>query len=328
MSSETFPRTVRLPGQRLRHLARQLLIAHPLHSTIITPDITLSDTKNRVCIVCISDTHNRQPDLPPGDLLIHSGDLTENGSFDEIQTQLTWLSPQPYQHIVVVPGNHDVLLDEEFLDKYPERRYGQTKTRHDLDWGDIHYLQDSSLTLNFTIDQDPHQNESSNPRSKQLTIYGSPWTPQYTISAFQYPQDEDIWTRKIPSNSDIVITHGPPRLHLDTPGLRHVGCPYLAQEIFRVRPRLHVFGHIHASYGRESLILDGVRLAHDEIMGNWGDWWSLTRMAIGVCVAKIRNIFIGRDAMAASEKPTTLINAAVVRQTWNEDLNSPIVVEL
>jgi 3',5'-cyclic AMP phosphodiesterase CpdA len=108
--------------------------------------------ESRIRVVCIADTHNHQPELPPGDLLIHAGDLTENGSFDEIQNQPTWLSSQPHQYKVAIAGNHDVLLDEEFLKKYPERRYGQTKTLYDLNWGTVQFLQHSSITLNFTFD--------------------------------------------------------------------------------------------------------------------------------------------------------------------------------
>lgn len=38
--------------------------------------------------VCISDTHNIQPELPDGDVLLHAGDLTNRGTFDELQAQL------------------------------------------------------------------------------------------------------------------------------------------------------------------------------------------------------------------------------------------------
>lgn len=42
-----------------------------------------SETPIRVA--CISDTHNNKPELPPDDVLIHAGDLTENGPLNEIQ---------------------------------------------------------------------------------------------------------------------------------------------------------------------------------------------------------------------------------------------------
>lgn len=35
-------------------------------------------------IVCISDTHNCTVKLPPGDILIHAGDLTNKGSKSEV----------------------------------------------------------------------------------------------------------------------------------------------------------------------------------------------------------------------------------------------------
>ncbi|CAK7207934.1 hypothetical protein SEUCBS139899_010749 [Sporothrix eucalyptigena] len=88
-----------------------------------------------VRVVCIADTHNKQPELPPGDVLIHAGDLTERA--------------QPHKHKILVAGNHDVLLDEAFLDKYPERRYGQTdrEEKEDLVWGGVTYLEDELLTV-------------------------------------------------------------------------------------------------------------------------------------------------------------------------------------
>ncbi|KAG9191862.1 hypothetical protein G6011_10596 [Alternaria panax] len=73
-----------------------------------------------VKLVCISDTHNEQPhDIPLGDILIHAGDMTVNGSFKEIQDQLDWLSALPHQHKTVIAGNHDLLLDQSFFRRNP-----------------------------------------------------------------------------------------------------------------------------------------------------------------------------------------------------------------
>ena len=38
----------------------------------------------RTRIVCISDTHNCTVKLPEGDVLIHAGDLTNQGSYSEV----------------------------------------------------------------------------------------------------------------------------------------------------------------------------------------------------------------------------------------------------
>lgn len=38
----------------------------------------------RTRFVCISDTHNHELKLPKGDVLIHAGDLTNQGTFSEV----------------------------------------------------------------------------------------------------------------------------------------------------------------------------------------------------------------------------------------------------
>lgn len=44
----------------------------------------LAQELRRTRFVCISDTHNCTVKLPPGDVLIHAGDLTNQGSFSEV----------------------------------------------------------------------------------------------------------------------------------------------------------------------------------------------------------------------------------------------------
>lgn len=262
MASATPPRSIKLPRHRLSHFATSLLKLHPLHQVLVPPP---EPSSSPVRVICLSDTHNTQPNLPHGDVLIHAGDLTEYGSFDELQSQLRWLSSQPHDHKIVVAGNHDVLLDQKFLNKYPERRYGQEKTANDLDWGDVQYLEDSSLEIEVLVNIQGRYSFSK----RTFRVYGSPWTPQYGISAFQYPQQEDVWSKRIPSNTDIVVAHGPPRLNLDARDIHRAGCAFLAREIRRIRPQLVVFGHIHASYGREDVVLDRVRWHWEEIINQW-----------------------------------------------------------
>ena len=46
------------------------------------------------------------------------------------------------------------------------------------------------------------------------------------------------------------LTHGPPHGTLDTVlSGEHVGCEALARTLPTLRPRLHVFGHIHEAHG-------------------------------------------------------------------------------
>jgi Icc-related predicted phosphoesterase len=58
----------------------------------------------------------------------------------------------------------------------------------------------------------------------------------------------------IPADTDILISHGPPRGYGDhsgrSDGQPHVGSTALTEAIERIQPRLMVCGHIHSGYGR------------------------------------------------------------------------------
>jgi predicted phosphohydrolase len=318
------PRVVKIPGQRRARFANWLLDHHPLHRhETISIRASTSSRHDGIKVVCISDTHNTQPDLPSGDILIHAGDLTENGSFDEFQAQLSWLSDQPFQHKILIAGNHDVILDEKFLQAHPERRYEQLKSAADLNWGTVTYLQDSTVTL--ACDQ-PTEDQTAPVKAREIRIFGSPWTPRYGISAFQYPREEDIWSDKIPNNTDIVVTHGPPRLYIDTAGIHRAGCVFLSQEIHRTRPKLAVFGHIHAAYGRQDIILDQSRKHYDDIINHWRGLLELMLLAVEVVMVNLRVLVFGLKNMITSERSTVFVNASVVGGKDNELKNNPIVV--
>lgn len=319
--------TIKLRGRHRRRLATAILAQNPVKPS--------SQPSDPVRVVCVSDTHNTRPDLPPGDILIHAGDLTENGSFDEVQAGVTWLSSQPHTYKVFVAGNHDVLLDETFLEKYPERRYGQTKTKKDLDWGDVIYLEDSTVTLYFpkaalhSGSAAASCEDAGGGRKRSLTVFGSPWTPRYGISAFQYhPDDQAHWDSRLGGalTPDIVVAHGPPKLHLDSRDFHRAGCPFLAEHIARIRPSLVVFGHIHASYGREDVVLDSVQRSYEEVMTGWSGWETVAWMAALVLWARLKWLFRGSRYQKA--KTTSFVNAAVVGGPKNELRNPAIVVEL
>ncbi|KAH6628848.1 Metallo-dependent phosphatase-like protein [Chaetomium tenue] len=339
--------SIKTPGYRRRRLAAAILARHATKPAV-------TNRSHPIKVVCISDTHNNQPDLPPGDILVHAGDLTENGSFDEVQAGITWLSSQPHPFKILIAGNHDVLFDEAFLQKYPERRYGKSKTKDDLDWGDVIYLQDSTITLDVPVQT---SNPPSQPQTRKITIHGSPWTPQYGISAFQYPPSTgaSLWTSQLAHHPDyidcttphpspiptpgetttttttptpqpltILITHGPPKLHLDRRAIHRAGCPYLLSEVARLRPRLHVFGHIHAAHGREDVVLDGVRQAHDDVQIGWGGWGCVAWMVVLVVWGWVKGVaWVGRGL-----RVTTFVNASVVGGRGNEVRNGAIVVEI
>lgn len=163
---------------------------------------------------------------------------------------------------------------------------------------------------------------------RSLTIFGSPWTPRYGISAFQYhPHNEDHWDQRLQGLSpDIVVTHGPPKLHLDQRDFHRAGCAYLSEQIVRIRPSLVVFGHIHASHGREDVVLDAVQRAYEEVMIGWSGWEAVAWMATLVLWARVK--WLLRGFRSQTGKYTTFVNAAVVAGPKNELKNPPIVVKL
>lgn len=86
-----------------------------------------------------------------------------------------------------------------------------------------------------------------------LQIYGTPWQPEFCKWAFNVPRGQpclEKWDR-IPAGLDVLITHTPPLGHGDLccSGVR-AGCVELLATVQqRVKPKYHVFGHIHEGYG-------------------------------------------------------------------------------
>ena len=70
--------------------------------------------------------------------------------------------------------------------------------------------------------------------------------------AFNLPRGKalaKVWA-KIPDDTDVLITHGPPYGILDkTERGEHCGCQDLLERIKVIQLKLHIFGHIHEGYG-------------------------------------------------------------------------------
>lgn len=211
--------------------------------------VTAPDPSTSIRLVCISDTHTKKATIPDGDVLIHAGDLANQGSAAEIQEQIDWLASLPHLYKFLIAGNHDSFFD-------PRSRRISDKNSS-IDYKGIHYLQHTSFSLAF------HRLGST----RKLNFYGAPQIPECGGDdfAFQYPRQQDAWSNTIPSSTDIVITHTPPRHHLDLP--HGVGCKYLLKEMWRIRPKVHVFGHVHAGYGRESVSWNEAQRACEKICG-------------------------------------------------------------
>lgn len=182
-------------------------------------------------IVCVSDTHNCNEAIavPDGDLIIHAGDATVNGTEAEVDAFIDWFSNLPHERKIFVAGNHDWLFERDEL-----------ASKKLLSRGVI-YLEDSVTKV------------------KGLKVYGSPWQPRFFDWAFNLNRGGELaekW-KLIPDDIDILITHGPPMGILDEVprqwGIENTGCEELKRRVAEIaehgRLKLHVFGHIHCGYG-------------------------------------------------------------------------------
>ncbi len=184
-------------------------------------------------LVLASDTHGRHSgvQVPDGDILIFAGDFMTCGYKEsEVYDFLDWLDALPHSQKILIAGNHD-----RFVQDYPSTVLHEHLA---IQHPDLKYLQDSSA------------------RVAGLKIYGSPWQPDFCNWAFNLPRGKALKAKwdLIQPNTDVLVTHGPPRGILDNcPGYRSVGDDDLLDATLRVKPKLHVFGHIHNDYGQKQI---------------------------------------------------------------------------
>lgn len=184
--------------------------------------------KNKMKIWHISDSHTYHEllNIPSGiDMVIHSGDCSNpRDSYKnepEVKNFIHWFKGLPIKHKIYVAGNHDASIEKRLV------------TKKDFEDYNIHYLENDFVILDG------------------LTIWGSPYSPTFGNWCFMKSRDKlnDLW-KYIPEFVDIVVTHTPPKGVLDLSYsrqnvLEYCGCRALANNIKRVNPKLHLFGHIH-----------------------------------------------------------------------------------
>ncbi|XP_012936671.1 UPF0046 protein K07C11.7 isoform X2 [Aplysia californica] len=211
-------------------------------------------------------SHSSSTSVPPGDVLIHSGDFAWNSkapglfrseNFEEIiQAMNDFFDRFPHKVKIFVAGNHEASLEGKKLLSVQERLTSAV------------YLYNSSYTY------------------EGIHFYGAPYTPfRLTTNATGFQRHSRSiaahW-REIPSRTDVLITHTPPHGILDLatdftarkvpklssaihrllpkgpcstcgiihPGRSHWGCRHLREEVLiRIKPKLHLFGHVHECNG-------------------------------------------------------------------------------
>jgi len=183
-------------------------------------------------IALISDTHNlhkKIKNIPKADLIIHAGDCTENGSKAEFTHFINWYSNLPHARKILVAGNHDWCF--------------YSSSNSDLDYREaeaicedlgIIYLLDNSVEING------------------VKFYGTPWQPAFCDWAFNIEEESKrkIIFNMIPEDTNVLISHCPPYGIMDKTKSGVVcGCQALLNKVQIIKPKYHIFGHIHEGYG-------------------------------------------------------------------------------
>jgi len=193
-------------------------------------------------IVCLSDTHARfTRDIPDGDILIHSGDVSNNGLDHEYDHFNEMMSQCPHPIKILVFGNHDYNVEQlsanDLKKKFPHM---------------THIIHDQQITV------------------EGIKIYGSSWNGHGM--AFYQKHDLEGMRKQFdfPSDTDILITHIPPLLISDLAWVKtkapeqiiqqrdichfcgnhhssfyHWGSRQLLEKVFEKKPKVHQFGHTH-----------------------------------------------------------------------------------
>lgn len=184
-------------------------------------------------IVAIGDTHGRHTELspiPPGDVLVHTGDFTSGTTQDpvavrrEISRFNAWIGKQSHRYKFFVAGNHDVD-------------------------GGVTFSELSQLVTNAVQLLDSRESvDLDGDGQGELIFYGAPWQPQFEGFSTYVPEGDIAakWA-KIPADTDVVITHSPPYgAHDFNESGQRVGCRALRARLDTVEPLVSAFGHIHA----------------------------------------------------------------------------------
>jgi Icc-related predicted phosphoesterase len=181
----------------------------------------------------ISDTHTYHDLLkvPKGiDMVIHSGDCSNPrdpyNNEPEVREFIDWYKELSPKYKIYVAGNHDSSIEKKLV------------TKKDFEDNGIIYLENDYVTI------------------EGIKIFGSPYTPNFGNWSFMRDRNklDRFWCSAIHDDTDIVVTHGPPKGILDKSETREglmecCGDKSLLNKLLEVQPAYHLFGHIHNCRG-------------------------------------------------------------------------------
>lgn len=133
------------------------------------------------------------------------------GSSGEAEDFMHWFCELDYRYKVFICGNHDCCMYRATVSGLAEQ---------------VYLLNNRGVEI------------------EGVTFYGVPLFVPDCVSGVQ-----DQYERDIPSGTDVLITHWPPYGILDYADKINYGSRTLLKRVLEIKPRLHLFGHIHQQYG-------------------------------------------------------------------------------
>lgn len=180
-------------------------------------------------ITCISDLHGRIPSIrSDSKFVLLGGDICPDGGIDKQLYYLNnsfamWLERIKIP-VIAVPGNHDKVFD---INYYPKGDYPKFKNFYLLG------VNDDFNTISFD----------------GIKIFGIPFV--LDKGPF-YKSEEEIekYINMEYSKYDVLLSHNPPLGILDSPSnAKHIGSVSMAWNLYKRKPKLAVFGHVHEARG-------------------------------------------------------------------------------
>ncbi|KAJ7636908.1 Metallo-dependent phosphatase-like protein [Roridomyces roridus] len=251
--------------------------------------------------VLLSDTHSATFPVPDGHVLLHAGDLTRRGNLRGLRRTMEYTLPHPIKMLMsiqfyekerwltlgrIIAGNRDFALHREWYDGNWEKLADDGRPAV---WEPPDPISDlltgpRAIAANVVYLQDQEYRFRVREGGREWSVFGSPGTPNFKdriVPAIATFPATDILYALSPSLPLQILTkgsmtHGPPRGILDlTTGGGHAGCPALAARLPALRPRLHVFGHIHEARGthvHQWQGAEGSRRQEETLFVNAANW--------------------------------------------------------
>ncbi|CUS12851.1 unnamed protein product [Tuber aestivum] len=315
-------------GSNLTRLTNPIFEAPMATPAPITPPPPRPPASGRrkIRIVCISDTHNIQFKPPDGDVLIHAGDMTNAGSHTELKRAVEWMGGLEHEVKIVLAGNHDgVTLDPLFFKEFGDRFHNCNPQSHE---DNLKLFVSSEARSRGIVYLNHEAKRVVLDDGRTFKVFGSPWSKKSGLWGFGYDEpnclDESLWV-DVPADTEVMVTHGPPRCHLDSPQAPKIGCECLRQTLWNVRPALHVFGHVHQGRGVEVVKWD-TQSPHIR-------YKELSTTKISDPAPESKKLFKVDLTRIAEREETCLVNAAIPMQPWRKGIghagrNKAVVVDL